>query len=417
MKAALSVTLLVASTAVHAGGRARAANPTTPTLAAASLPTSTSANAPLKPSSPVPGSDADQLAQALAARQRGELVTAIELLQAQLAKDPSQRNVAFELATTLAWNHQLTDALRLFRRISDADPADLTAAVAVARIQGWQEHFDQARTRLNDVLRVAPNHVEALLALGMLELAALHRHAADQAFHRVLQIDANNTEAQRGVASSATATRIGVRMVVEYRAGQDIYSVLGLAGYRITPRATLLLEGGQVSPIAADPATQPAVEWRVAAGVSYRGARLGGAMLVEALPDRRAGGVLTSVETARGRMHLGAMARLRHDGDVSSILTNLWTLVDLPKAYAVGASVYGSQEGNQRRLAVRGRVVLPPIVGVVGQLIAERRGDRAYGAGLVADKTFRNQRQVGVSLMVWPSQSQAWLGLTFGLRL
>lgn len=417
MKAALSVTLLVASTAAHAGGQASAANQPAPTLAAASPPASTDAAVLTTPLPTVPRTDGDHVAQALAARQRGEFVVAIELLQAQLAKDPSQRNVAFELATTFAWNHQLTDALRLFRRISDADPADLAAAVAVARIQGWQEHFDQARTRLHGVLRVAPNHVEALLALGMLELAALHRHAADQAFHRVLQIDANNVEAQRGVANSATATRIGVRMIVEYRAGQDIYSVLGLASYRITPRATLLLEGGQVSPIAADPATQPAVEWRVAAGVSYRGARLGGAVMVEALPDRRAGGVLASVETARRRIHLGAMARLRHDGDVSSILTNLWTLVDLPKAYAVGAAVYGSQEVDQRRVSVRGRIVLPPIVGAVGQLITERRGDGAYGAGLVADKTFRNQRQVGVSLMVWPSESQAWLGMTFGLRL
>ncbi len=406
MRPVLGLALLVASTTAHAGG-----------LALTASQPAGGATAPTTLAAPLPEPRPEPLAHALAARQRGELSVAIAQLQTLLADDPTQRNVAFELATTFAWNHQLSDALRLFIRLSDGDPADLSAAVAVARIQGWQEHFDQARARLHQVLHVAPNHIEALLALGMMELAALHRDSAEQAFTRVLQIDRTNPEAQRGLQNGATATRIGIRMIVEYRAGQDIYSVLGMANYRITPRATVLLEGGQVSPIAADPATQPAVEWRVAAGMSYRGKKLGGAMLIEALPDRHAGGVLASVETARGRVHVGAMARLRHDGDVSSILTNVWTLVDLPKAYAVGASVYGSQELDQRRISLRGRVVLPPIVGAVSQLIAERRGDGEFGIGLVADAIFRSQRQVGVSLMVWPSISQAWLGMTFGLRL
>ncbi len=406
MRPVLGLALLMASTTARAEGLALTA----------SQPTG-GATPPTTRTAPPPEQQLSHLARALAALQRGELSEAIDQLQTLLAHDPTQRNVAFELATTLAWNHQLNDALRLFIRLSDAEPTDLGAAVAVARIQGWQEHFDQARARLDQVLQVAPNHVEALLALGMMELAALHRNAAEAAFTRVLQIDRTNPEAQRGLQNGATATRIGLRMIVEYRAGQDIYSVLGMANYRITPRATVLLEGGQVSPIAADPATQPAVEWRVATGMSYRGKKLGGAILVEALPDRHAGGVLASVETVRARVHVGAMARLRHDGDVSSILTNVWTLVDLPKAYAIGASVYGSQELDQRRISLRGRVVLPPIVGAVGQLIAERRGDGEFGVGMVADATLRSQRQVGVSLMVWPSISQAWLGMTFGLRL
>lgn len=354
------------------------------------------------------------LQRAVAHRSAGDLrLAAAEL--AQLAQTwPRQRDVQFELATTLAWRHELAAALTIYRKLAAADANDLSAAIAVARILGWQEQHAEARQLLRDILARQPSNVEALTTLGNIELAALQRDAAQQAFVRAVQLAPANADAHAGLQRLPAANRWALRLGAEYRRGPAVYTADAGLQYRWTPRTTLLAEGGRTAPQPGEISTA-AIDQRIAAGVSHRGQAIGGAVLCEALWNRKAAGVLVSAESHVARVRFGAMGRMRSDGNAPSYLGNLWAALNVSTRWSGGVSLYGSRDGGRNGFAVRLRSDLVASARVALQFVAERRGDTQLGAGGMMQYTMDAGHMLRASVMTFPQQQETWLSLSMGL--
>ncbi len=369
----------------------------------------------LAQAAPSPEFPNQALQRAVQHRSAGELeVAAAEL--AQLAQAwPRHRNVHFELATTLAWRHDLPAALAIYRKLAAADSNDVSASIAVARILGWQDQHADARQLLHNILLQHPANVEALTTLGDIEIAALNREGANQAYTQAVQLAPDNTDARTGLARLPAANRWTLRLAAEYRRGPAVYAAEGALHYRWTPRTTLLAEGGRTAPQPGEVASAATIDQRVAAGVSHRGQRIGGAVLGEVLLNREAAGLVVSAESHAASIRFGVMGRMRSDGHTPAYLGNLWAAINLATRWSAGVSFYGSRDGANHGFAVRVRTDVAASTRIALQLVAERRSDALLGGGGTLQYTLHAGHFIGASLMTFPSQNETWLSATMGL--
>ncbi|MBV1860536.1 MAG: tetratricopeptide repeat protein, partial [Nannocystaceae bacterium] len=183
---------------------------------------------------------------ALAERDRGELVRAIDILECALARPGDlERELRIELAVTASWQGDTQAAVSHYNDILVKWPGDAVAQVGRARMLSWQGRHAKSRAALKTVLDGDPGNLEAWSTLAANETADFRVKAARAAYAAMLELDADNEEAVRGLRSLDASQRLRVSAFGGYlNVGGDQHAGVGETDLAFDVRAFLTALAG-----------------------------------------------------------------------------------------------------------------------------------------------------------------------------
>lgn len=98
--------------------------------------------------------------QAVAARNAGDYMAAITLLEAERSRRPGDATILRLLGTSYAFAGRHDEAIAVLRQARAIAPADQDIALALARAYLWTGRVDDAATTLAEVEAAEPSHLE-----------------------------------------------------------------------------------------------------------------------------------------------------------------------------------------------------------------------------------------------------------------
>lgn len=146
------------------------------------------------------------LAEGLAARQRGNLTFALSRLRAALAQNPTDIEIAAEIALTLQRLRQWDEAQVAYKRILEQTPSHVPALIGLGQIARTRSDFKQAEICFQSAIALKANN-----SLARMELAGCFRKAskfdlAAQQYEAILTCYPKHPGALLGLARVARQT-------------------------------------------------------------------------------------------------------------------------------------------------------------------------------------------------------------------
>ena len=231
--------------------------------------------------SPAWAQDQDDYSRAVAARQAGDVATAVRLLEPLTATDPANADSRLQLGLAYLASDRLNDAERAFRETLALAPDYADARIGLARVAQRRGDTAAARAVLNDV--PASNAEAAALRAQLADgdNASGWRADFDASYSTLEGSQPDWKEVAAGLSYHSDGTTIGGRVEWLERFGlSDVFGELRL-DQRLSDRAT-----GYVA-LGATPDADFRPEWQVGLGGSLR-VRDGGDATVLTLDARQA---------------------------------------------------------------------------------------------------------------------------------
>jgi len=135
----------------------------------------------------------------VALMKQGNCPRAVSAFSTARAMQPSDMQIAFDLATAYQCDKQPGRAVPILRTIVATQPSP-GAYDLIGYLEAIQGHPPEALEALNNALRMDPNNAVAYAYRGLTKLALKQDEAAAADFARALEIDPNNGTASNGLA-------------------------------------------------------------------------------------------------------------------------------------------------------------------------------------------------------------------------
>jgi Flp pilus assembly protein TadD len=353
------------------------------------------------------------LAQWVAQRNGGHYPAAITGLQALHREFPERRDIAIELAVTLAFAAKHKESIDILNQLCASNRQDSETAVLLGRVQTWSGDIAAARATLDTVLAANPHHTNALNALGALELATLNRTRAHDAYTAAIASDPDNQEAKTGIAHLYQAKRWQLQIENSTEIHSQRNYVSTQINYRWNPQLTILSQIGRsaTSLQLYDAAAPP--QYTMALGLRRMGQIVSGSALIEYMPQSRQVGGQVALEVKHGAWSTGTSLQMRQQSQLGSFFGAV-----THRLIAVSAHGYiGHQSNTALTVATSMRLHGTATKTVAGYVSWERGADGDSGAGAQVAISPPRWPSLQTTAIWWPQKQQAWLTLAVGFSL
>lgn len=277
----------------------------------------------------------DDYSRAVAARQAGDVATAVRLLEPLTATDPANADSRLQLGLAYLASDRLNDAERAFRETLAMAPDYADARIGLARVAQRRGDTAAARAVLNDV--PASNAEAAALRAQLADgdNASGWRADFDASYSTLEGSQPDWKEVAVGLSHRSGDTTIGGRIEWLERFGlSDVFGELRL-DQRLSDRAT-----GYVA-LGATPDADFRPEWQLGLGGSLR-VRDGGDATVLTLDARQARYRVGDIQTVNPGIE-------QYLGDGRYWLTARWiNIFDETGAHRMGYLLRGDAQASER---------------------------------------------------------------------
>ena len=130
----------------------------------------------------------------------GKVDQAIQLLQAEIAKNPKRSNMRVALGEIAARAKKYDLAIEQFKSILQIDPNSVPACISLGQVYRAKGDFPSAIQYFQKAKDLQPNNVAAYVQLGMLWEAAGKPDQAKPLYDQVLKLEPDNVVALNNLA-------------------------------------------------------------------------------------------------------------------------------------------------------------------------------------------------------------------------